>query len=90
MSAHSASAAVQPLGAEYLGELVDAAVPGSVERWEDETLWVHPSRIADVAHFLRNSPDLDFQFLNAISAVDYIDHMKWSIILRPSPIATPP
>ena len=72
----SASTTVQPLEAEYLAGLVDAAVPGSVEHWEDETLWVHPSRIADVAHFLRNSPILDFQFLNAISAVDYIDHIE--------------
>ena len=72
----SASTTVQPLEAEYLAGLVDEAVPGSVVRWEDLTLWLEPSRVADAAHFLRNSPNLDFDFLNSISAVDYIDHIE--------------
>ena len=67
---------VQPLGAAYVGELLETAAPGSVEHWEDQTLWVRPKRVADAAQILRDSPDLDFQFLNAISAVDYIDHIE--------------
>ena len=68
--------AVQVFTVENLAGLTQAAVPGSVERWEGETLWVNPGWVADVALFLRDDPALDFQFLNSITAVDYIEHIE--------------
>jgi NADH:ubiquinone oxidoreductase subunit C len=68
--------AVQVFTVENLAGLTQAAAPGSVERWEGETLWVNPGRVADVALFLRDDPALDFQFLNSITAVDYIEHIE--------------
>jgi len=32
--------------------------------------------VADVAGFLKSDENLDFNFLNSISAVDYIDHFE--------------
>ena len=63
----------QTLTGQTLADRLAEAVPDSVERTEGNCLWVEPSRIAQAAKLLRDDPDLDFQFLNAISAVDFID-----------------
>ena len=68
--------AIRVFAVENLAGLVEAAAPGSVERWDGETLWVKPGRVADVALFSRDEPTLDFQFLNSITAVDYIEHIE--------------
>ena len=59
--------AVQQLTGEDLAEKVAAGVPDSVEQMVDGVLWVKSPKIADVA---------GFNFLNPISAVDYIDHFE--------------
>ena len=59
-----------------LGQRVDEAVPGSVDGWNDDTLWVRTPFIADVAGFLQRDEELDFQYLNSVSAVDYIGHFE--------------
>ena len=72
--------ALTQLTGPYLAERVEAAAPGSVdERPPDgspEAIWVKTPMIARVAEFLRTEEDLDFQFLNSISAVDYIGHFE--------------
>ena len=64
---------VRELTGEQLAQRIDQEVPGSVERWEGNTVWVQSSRISRVAHFLRDDESLDFQFLNSVSAVDLIE-----------------
>ena len=44
--------ALTQLGGSELAERVDEAVPGAVDQWSEETLWIRPSSIADVAGFL--------------------------------------
>ena len=68
--------AVQALEGRDLAERLEAGVRGSVEEWREGTVWVRPSRIEEVARFLRDDPELDFQFLNSISAVDFIEHFE--------------
>jgi NADH/F420H2 dehydrogenase subunit C len=51
-------------------------VQDSVEEWDATAVWIRPSHIENVARILRDDPDLDFQFLNAISAVDFIEHFE--------------
>ena len=61
------------------GDLADAireTLPSAVVGQDDTAVWVHPGEIAAVAGFLKESPALDFQFLNSISAVDYIEHFE--------------
>ena len=67
---------VVALPGQELADRVAAGVPEAAQTWDDDALWVIPSRVADVARFLREDPDLDFQFLNSITAVDYIDHLE--------------
>ncbi|MDP6228459.1 MAG: NADH-quinone oxidoreductase subunit C, partial [Dehalococcoidia bacterium] len=62
-------------GQQLAERLVDGA-QGSVEEWAGGSVWVKPSSVEDVARFLRDDPELDFQFLNSISAVDYIEHFE--------------
>ena len=68
--------AVQHLSGQELGERVSAGVSDSVEGSLDNALWVKAPRVAEVARFLRTDQRLDFDFLNSISAVDYIDHFE--------------
>ena len=39
-------------------------------------LWVRTPYISDVAAFLRQDEELDFQYLNAISAIDFVGHFE--------------
>ena len=62
-------------GAELAGRVGDAA-PGSVVEWNEDALYVTPDSVARVAEFLQQDDELDFQFLNSISAIDYIGHFE--------------
>jgi len=71
--------ALQQLSGEDLAERVGAGVPDplisdSVAIPGDGALWVKAPRVAEVAGFLKSDDGLDFNFLNSISAVDYINH----------------
>ena len=73
--------AVQYLSGSELAERVAAAVSDSLVSnstgdSDDPALWVHAPRVAEVAGFLKSDSELDFSFLNSISAVDYIDHFE--------------
>ena len=72
--------AVQQLSGEALAEKVSASVPDSLdlaaENTAENVLWVKSSRVADVANFLKSDAGLDFNFLNSITAVDYINHFE--------------
>ena len=69
---------VQQLNADDLSVLVSGGVPGSLVGTGvcDDIVWVKPSKIAEVCAFLKSDPGLDFNFLNSISAVDYINHFE--------------
>ena len=66
--------AVQALTGPELAQRLEAALPGVVERWDPEVVWVFSAHIARVCQFLHDDPDLDFQFLSSLSAVDFIQH----------------
>ena len=68
--------ALQQLTGEDLAEKVAAGVPESVDGKVDGVLRVKSQKIADVANFMKSDSGLDFNFLNSISAVDYIDHFE--------------
>lgn len=68
--------AVLEVTGQQLADRLAFGVPRAAQSWDENAIWVNPSRIADVARFLREDSDLDFQFLNSISAVDFIDHLE--------------
>lgn len=68
--------ALAQLSGTDLAQRVGDAVPGAVDEWTDDTLWVAPPSISDVAGFLYSDNDLDMQYLNSISAIDYIGYFE--------------
>ena len=69
------------LDARTLAERVSDAVPDSLEfpttnDCAGAALWVKGPRIAEVAAFLKQDDELDFQYLNAISAIDFVGHFE--------------
>ncbi len=68
--------AVQALMGRDLAERLEQALADSVEEWNDTAVWVKPSRIAEVARFLRDDLSLDFQFLNSVTSVDFVEYFE--------------
>ena len=68
--------AVKSMAGQELAERLSQAIQESVDQWDSTAVWVNPPRIKEVAWFLRDDPSLDFQFLNSISAVDYIEFFE--------------
>ncbi len=62
------------LAAEDIARRVAEAVPGVVEESDSNDVWVKPESIREVCRFLKDDPDLQFDYLVAVSAIDYIDH----------------
>ena len=60
-------------GAELSAKLT-AALPAAVAGYEAAAVWVHPERLAAAAALLKEDPELDLQFLNSVSAVDFVEH----------------
>jgi NADH-quinone oxidoreductase subunit C len=55
---------------------INEAHPGAAIEFHDTNVWVERDSLLRVAGFLKESPELDFSFLTAVSAVDYVDHFE--------------
>jgi NADH:ubiquinone oxidoreductase subunit C len=66
--------ALREVSGEELAEALDGSLPGAAQGFDGNTVWVYPTRVNAVAEYLRSDPALDFQFLNSISAVDYVEY----------------
>ena len=62
-------------GGELAGRL-EAAVPAAVEASDNAQVWVRKERLVAVCRWLRQEPDLAFDFLAAITAVDYVERFE--------------
>ena len=61
------------LSGQDLAERINGALDFTVEKWNGDAVWVQPSSMERVAWFLKDGEGLDFQYLNSVSAVDFID-----------------
>ena len=61
---------------EELAGYVRQRFPDAGTEWEAESLWVPPSDLREVAQFLKEDPRLAFNFLNSVSAVDYVHYFE--------------
>lgn len=61
---------------EELGRHVQVAFPLAVEQWDGPDLWIRPESVLDVCRFLKETPGLEFNLLNSISAVDYVEYLE--------------
>ena len=67
---------IRPMPGEELGHHLQTAISEAVDGWDGIDLWVRPDAVLDTCRYLREAPDLQFHLLNAISAVDYVDHFE--------------
>ena len=56
--------------------LIPSPSGGGLGWGRSATIWVKTPYIADVAAFLQQDYELDFQYLNAISAIDFVGHFE--------------
>ena len=67
---------ISRLAGKELADRLEEALPNVVEGWDPTAIWVKPDHIVQVAHFLFSDPSLDFNYLNSISAVDFIEYFE--------------
>ena len=66
----------RPLDTTKLAELVETNFPGSVTEWKPNAIFIRPETLLEICHFLKNTPELQLNYLNSISAIDYIEHFE--------------
>ncbi len=62
--------------AEDAARRIDQAVPGAVVDYNQTDVWVEPGSILEIARLLKDDESLDFSFLNAVTAVDYVEYFE--------------
>ena len=61
------------LRGEEVGQRLQAAFPDAVTSWDDDVVRIEPDSIIEVCQFLKDTPDLDMDFLSSITGVDYVE-----------------
>ena len=67
---------VEAFDAQVLTQRLQVVLPEAAVDLRDGAVWIEPGRVAEVGRFLRDDPELDFQLLNSISAVDFIEYFE--------------
>ena len=67
---------ISRLTGKELADRLEEALPNVVEGWDPIAIWVKTDHMVQVAHFLFSDPSLDFNYLNSISAVDFIEYFE--------------
>ncbi len=55
---------------------INEAIPGAAVDYNRTDVWVLPESILETARLLKYDESLDFSFLNAVSAVDYVEYFE--------------
>ena len=61
---------------EEVARRIDEALPGAVVRHSRTDVWVAPDSLLETARFLKETLDLDFGYLTAVTAVDYVEYFE--------------
>ena len=64
------------LTGEELAERLREHLPDLTEESGDSSVWVKPEGIPEVMRFLKEESGFDLNYLNAISAVDFIEYFE--------------
>tara|TARA_Y100001936_G_C15987237_1_gene620253 strand:+ start:255 stop:698 length:444 start_codon:yes stop_codon:yes gene_type:complete len=71
-----------PITGEHAASKINQNVPGSVVNFSGTDVWVKVDKLIDIFSCLKNDSELDMQFLNSITAVDYIEYFELVYHLR--------
>jgi NADH-quinone oxidoreductase subunit C len=61
------------LSGSEVAKQIEAKFPESVVEATGQSLLVEAESLLDIAAYLKNTPGLDFDYLTAVTAVDYLD-----------------
>ena len=61
---------------EDMARRINDAHPGAATGFNQTDVWLKLDSLYDVARFLKETSDLDFSFLTAITGVDYIEYFE--------------
>ena len=64
------------LSGKEIATQIEEKFPESVVESSERNVVVKSDSLLDVAAFLKDTPDLEFDYLNYITAVDYYDHFE--------------
>ena len=64
------------LPGEEVARRINEAHPGAATRFGQTDVWITAESVLRVARFLKDTPDLDFAFLTALTAVDYVEYFE--------------
>ena len=64
------------LSGKEIATQIEEKFPESVVESSEKAVVVKSDSLLDVAAFLKDTPDFDFDYLNYITAVDYYDHFE--------------
>lgn len=64
------------LDGEVVAQHLRERFADTVEEWDPLAVWVKPQTVADVARYLKDEPNLAFNYLNSITAVDYVEYFE--------------
>ena len=62
-------------GSELAGRISQTHA-SAVADFDDTAVWIEPATLPAVARFLRDSPDLEFATLTAVSATDFVEYFE--------------
>jgi NADH-quinone oxidoreductase subunit C len=64
------------LSGKEIASRIEEKLPGSVVESGERDLVVRPDSLLAVLALLKDTPDLDFAYLNFVTAADYYDHFE--------------
>ena len=64
------------LRGQEVAQLIAKEFPDAVTESNETTVLLNPEYLFPVAQFLSNTPGMDFDYLNSITAVDYLDYFE--------------
>jgi len=64
------------LSGKEIASQIEETFPGSIVESTPDYLVVKSDALLDVAAFFKDTPGLDFNYLNYVTAIDYYDHFE--------------
>ena len=71
-----------PVTGDYAASKIQQNIPNSVVSSNDTNVWIKAENLVDLFSYLKDDAELEMQFLNSISAVDYIEYFELVYHLR--------
>ncbi len=66
----------RPHSGEDAAKRINESIPRAAVDYNQTDVWVLPESILETARLLKYDETLDFSFLNAVSAVDYVEYFE--------------